>query len=658
MLEEYSNSFITPQNWINLHNKFSKVTPEQVSEDFHRNQVQQGVKQGYFTPEQAENMPLTPELRKEYAKMFTNTNTAALDSWRTGLDKLDIPPTTKFHLIKQVLGMSEYLPEHGYVPRTQNSERSFPFFNKRRVTAALNKMAEKRAKNPNSIPSFRKILNDVVFDERKKLQNQDEGQWYHFPQGTPGEHLYNWLKDKNTGWCIGQECRYANQYLNKGDFHIYATGDQPRVAYHPQESFRGLLPNQEVEPVLASVVNNFNPNNSIYYRNTPIADTANLQQSMVTPELLHYLSLGKIHENTAHHILTNNGFHRDNFIEEHYGEHAPNIKEQVINHIFENLRNGGNFIAEDEEGVNGGSVFRNLDLISYLYNNKPEQYKEFVQHFKNIAKKAEANRYDSLDDVDDDGPFTVQSRDPNDDQLRYSFGDPGNLETVYDPHPNSVTNLPGYSGFIIDALDRLGDWMPRAFENNRLDQMSTRDLDDYNRLALLHDVIPHSHMDVLDKIPMHRALMRDYLQEFFNADYSNLDKLERMWEGSPIGDFINHELHPEQKIRHYYKNNLEDLRKDVVQQLDNYFQLMPYERDSTHPEAPIMNMAYDTIQKLNNSDTDWTNENIRVYERARQIMEESLLDQLKEYVARKKEEAQQTQLNKSADNILTMLSSL
>lgn len=109
-------------------------------------------------------------------------------------------------------------------------------------------------------------VNEVAPDD-PELRNRVEGAWTLYSQThdpRTARRLSGSLQGHGTGWCTAGESTAAAQ-LQGGDFYVYYSHDEdgrdtvPRVAVRMQNSevaeVRGVLPNQNMEPIMADIVN-------------------------------------------------------------------------------------------------------------------------------------------------------------------------------------------------------------------------------------------------------------------------------------------------------------------------------------------------------------------------------------------------------------------
>lgn len=107
-------------------------------------------------------------------------------------------------------------------------------------------------------------ITEVTPDD-SELRNNVEGSWTLFRQTSDprtARRLSGTLQGHGTGWCTAGEST-AEAQLNDGDFYVYFTRDEdgkdtiPRVAIRMEQGevaeVRGVLPSQELEPVLSDI---------------------------------------------------------------------------------------------------------------------------------------------------------------------------------------------------------------------------------------------------------------------------------------------------------------------------------------------------------------------------------------------------------------------
>lgn len=109
-------------------------------------------------------------------------------------------------------------------------------------------------------------INEVTPDDPES-RNRVEGAWTLYSQThdpRTARRLSGSLRGHGTGWCTAGESTAAEQ-LKGGDFYVYYSHDEdgrdtvPRVAVRMQNGevaeVRGVLPNQNMEPIMADIVN-------------------------------------------------------------------------------------------------------------------------------------------------------------------------------------------------------------------------------------------------------------------------------------------------------------------------------------------------------------------------------------------------------------------
>jgi hypothetical protein len=208
---------------------------------------------------------------------------ASLDSWIDYLisDDAKYPPWFKFIIWNNITKLSQFDKERGkFKKRTETTVAKFPDI----YRGALAKMADRyiavkedntNLKDPEIREAFNKKFPKLYAEEMQKalatkIENKEEiqGEWIKYQQGDEeaAKTLYDSLENKGTGWCT-EGMATAKIQINSGDFHVYYTNDkddaqtQPRLAIRMNGSeqigeVRGVLPNQNVEPILQDTLDN------------------------------------------------------------------------------------------------------------------------------------------------------------------------------------------------------------------------------------------------------------------------------------------------------------------------------------------------------------------------------------------------------------------
>lgn len=220
-------------------------------------------------------------VREQMKDVIIEDQTQSLDAWIDYLSSDDAmyPTWFKYFVFRNITKLSQFDKEHGkFKERTKSTTAPFPDIY-REPLAQVCDMYERVAKgDPATLnnPEFQEFIGkkfpaqyatliQKTLEQAQESREQVAGQWVKYVQGDMegAEVLYASLQGKGTGWCTAGQSTAKAQIAN-GDFYVYYTNDEagnpvnPRLAIRMGDEkigeVRGVLPHQEVEPLLQDVL--------------------------------------------------------------------------------------------------------------------------------------------------------------------------------------------------------------------------------------------------------------------------------------------------------------------------------------------------------------------------------------------------------------------
>ena len=212
-------------------------------------------------------------------ELIINDQKKSLDEWIdyfVSSDTFIYPVWYKYYVFNSIVKLGSFDKEKNkYNKRTDKTIANFPELNREALALAydyINKYLNKEKPDDEKLEqlilngSFKNIYIYII----KKLdginkdnENNNDGIWIKYNQGSDHTKLVNSLVGRGTGWCTAGEETAKNQ-LEMGDFHIYYTLDKngeykiPRIAIRMERNriaeIRGVAENQNLEPEMDSVL--------------------------------------------------------------------------------------------------------------------------------------------------------------------------------------------------------------------------------------------------------------------------------------------------------------------------------------------------------------------------------------------------------------------
>jgi hypothetical protein len=224
------------------------------------------------------------EVRQRMIETSIADQKGSLDRWIDYLSNPEdavYPAWFKYFVFRNIVRLSQFDKTLGkFKDRTPTTVAPFPDVYRSPLAKILDiynevKKDNKRLKTDPEIQksfsqSFPKLYAELISKSlAEKAENIEEtkGKWVKYKQGDDRAPLAlsNSVLGRGTGWCV-DGLSTAEGFIEAGDFYVYYTEDekgepvQPRLAIQMNGDkigqVRGILPRQEVEPLMQEVLDN------------------------------------------------------------------------------------------------------------------------------------------------------------------------------------------------------------------------------------------------------------------------------------------------------------------------------------------------------------------------------------------------------------------
>ncbi len=201
------------------------------------------------------DITITPELKKEYARILIKDQKESLDEWLDYLmgEYTDMYPYwAKYWAFQGMVQLGDYDKDKKmYFKRTEGTVTLFPDLNREILSLCMDQIIkyfvnkeeiEEEIRSLVVSGSFKRLYEYYInkmemFPKYKKVTN--DGIWVKYPKGSDHMKLVNSIKEYNTKWCTAGEETAKNQ-LSNGDFYVYYSYNEegnpviPRIAIRMQ----------------------------------------------------------------------------------------------------------------------------------------------------------------------------------------------------------------------------------------------------------------------------------------------------------------------------------------------------------------------------------------------------------------------------------------
>lgn len=206
------------------------------------------------------DIDVTKDRRREILKQIQVEQEKSLDNWIDYLcsDDALYPMWFKSYAFQGMIKLGKYDKESkSFKRRTSTTVEPYLDLN-REVLAQVydtlskeigeNEPTEEQTKALENGESFQKIYGYYLTKQDFKVHDEEtEGIWIKYDQGSDSKKLCDSLQGKNTGWCTaGYET--AESQLSLGDFYVYYTKDENNEYTNPRIAIR-MNGNSEIAEV-------------------------------------------------------------------------------------------------------------------------------------------------------------------------------------------------------------------------------------------------------------------------------------------------------------------------------------------------------------------------------------------------------------------------
>lgn len=207
-----------------------------------------------------EDIGVTEASRKEMLKQVQVDQEKSLDNWIDYLcsDDALYPMWFKSYAFQGMIRLGKYDKESkSFKRRTSTTVEPYLDLN-REILAQIydtlskeigeNEPTEEQANALKNGESFSKIYAYYLRKQDFKIHDEEtEGIWIKYDQGSDSKKLCDSLQGKNTGWCTAGY-KTAESQLSSGDFYVYYTKDENNEYTNPRIAIR-MNENSEIAEV-------------------------------------------------------------------------------------------------------------------------------------------------------------------------------------------------------------------------------------------------------------------------------------------------------------------------------------------------------------------------------------------------------------------------
>lgn len=232
--------------------------------------------------ERGEHIEEIPQsIKEQMIDVIIEDQVKSLDSWVDYLSSDDAvyPTWFKYFAFRNIVKLSQFDKELGkFKERTRATTAPFPDIY-REALAQVSDLYESASRDKTLFndKDFQVFLSkkfptqyadkiQQALEHSQENKEQIEGQWVKYEKGNEegAKKLFESLQSKGTGWCTAGQSTALTQ-IKSGDFYVFYTNDKegnpttPRLAIRMNGTntigeVRGVLPHQEVEPMLQEVL--------------------------------------------------------------------------------------------------------------------------------------------------------------------------------------------------------------------------------------------------------------------------------------------------------------------------------------------------------------------------------------------------------------------
>lgn len=219
---------------------------------------------------------IPPEVRERMIDVLIEDQVQSLDNWIDYLSSGDAvyPTWFKYFTFRNVVKLSQFDKELGkFKERTSSTVAPFPDIY-REALAQVADLYQQSQKDKTlwKDPDFQAFISkkfpaqyaekiQQTLEQSQESMERIDGEWVKYEKGNEEEalKLYQSLQGKGTGWCTAGQST-AQEQIEQGDFYVFYSNNSEGVPINPRLAIRmedddiaevrGVLPDQEVEPIL------------------------------------------------------------------------------------------------------------------------------------------------------------------------------------------------------------------------------------------------------------------------------------------------------------------------------------------------------------------------------------------------------------------------
>lgn len=251
------------------------IKPENIPDTYFQNQVRLARERGYG------NIELTEEDKRKMTEEVIDDQRESLDKWIEYFlydeESKSYGMWEKYWVFQGLQTLGKYDKETGkFSKRDKTTVYPFPPVEREYIFTTLklmedflkDKKSEEDIKQALSTGNFKLLYEYVIkqnFLKGEHQNNNNDGKWIKYEQGSDYNILRDSLQGYYTGWCTAAGENFAKSQLAGGDFYVYYSLDKngeakvPRIAIRMDGKdkigeIRGIADNQNMEPEMMPIL--------------------------------------------------------------------------------------------------------------------------------------------------------------------------------------------------------------------------------------------------------------------------------------------------------------------------------------------------------------------------------------------------------------------
>lgn len=251
------------------------IKPENIPDAYFQNQVRLARERGYG------NIELTEKDKRKMTEEVIDDQRKSLDKWIEYFlydeESKSYEMWEKYWVFQGLQNLGKYDKETGkFSKRDKTTVYPFPPVEREYIFTTLklmedflkDKKSEEDIKQALSTGNFKLLYEYVIkqsFLKGEHQNNNNDGKWIKYEQGSDYNILRDSLQGYYTGWCTAAGENFAKSQLAGGDFYVYYSLDKngeakvPRIAIRMDGKdkigeIRGIADNQNMEPEMMPIL--------------------------------------------------------------------------------------------------------------------------------------------------------------------------------------------------------------------------------------------------------------------------------------------------------------------------------------------------------------------------------------------------------------------